>query len=306
MSFLQDNMVYILVATISMSIPLILASLGGIFSARSGIMALGLESMMMTGAFTAVVGTYFSGNAYVGLLAGMGGGALISYLYGILCIRYKVNQVIAGVGLNLLALSATTLLTELIWGNRGSSPQVASIQLNLSFLSKVPVIGKILEGQSILLLITGVFVCVAWFVLFKTVYGLRLRIVGENPKAASTMGLKVKAIKYQGVIICGMLAGLGGAYLSIDHIDLFQRNMTAGRGYIAVVIMILGRYHPFYVVVAALIFGFSDAIQIYLQGQGIPSQLMQTIPYVVTLFVLAFGVKHIRPPAGIGMHEDDH
>ncbi|BES64393.1 ABC transporter permease [Gottschalkiaceae bacterium SANA] len=306
MNFLVNNLTYILVATISMSIPLVLASLGGIFSARSGIMALGLESMMMMGAFTAVAGTYFSGNPYVGLLAGMGGGALISYLYGILCIRYKVNQVIAGVGLNLLALSATTLLTELFWGNRGSSPQVASVQLNLSFLSKVPIVGKILEGQSILLAFTIFFVFVAWFVLFKTVYGLRLRIVGENPKAASTMGLKVKAIKYQGVLICGMLAGLGGAYLSIDHIDLFQQNMTAGRGYIAVVIMILGRYHPFLVVGAALIFGFSDAIQIYLQGQGVPSQLMQTIPYVVTLLVLAFGVKHIQAPAGIGAHEDDH
>ena len=306
MNFLLDNMTYIFIATISMAIPLVLASLGGIFSARSGILALGLESMMMTGAFTAVAGAYFSGNAYVGLLTGMAGGALISYLYGILCIRYKVNQVIAGVGLNLLALSATTLLTELFWGNRGSSPQVASVQMNLSSLSGIPLIGKVLEGQSILLLFTIIFVFVSWFVLFKTVYGLRLRIVGENPKAASTMGLKVKWIKYQGVLICGMLAGLGGAYLSIDHIDLFQRNMTAGRGYIAVVIMILGRYNPFLVVVSALIFGFSDAIQIYLQGQGIPSQLMQTIPYFVTLLVLAFGVKHIRPPAGLGAHEDDH
>lgn len=305
MSLIFGNMAYILVSTISMSIPLVLAALGGIFSARSGILALGLESMMMTGAFTAVAATFYGGNPYIGLLAGMAGGALISYLYGILCIRYKVNQVIAGVGLNLLALSATTLLTELIWGNRGSSPQVASVQMNLTFLSKVPVLGKILEDQSILLVITAIFVLAAWFILFKTVYGLRLRIVGENPKAASTMGLKVKMIKYQGVLICGMLAGLGGAYLSIDHIDLFQRNMTAGRGYIAVVIMILGRYNPFLVVVSALIFGFSDAIQIYLQGQGIPSQLMQTIPYVVTLLVLAFGVKHIRPPAGMGAHEDD-
>ncbi|MCT4686134.1 ABC transporter permease [Vallitalea sp.] len=306
MSLLQGNLEYILIATISMSIPLILASLGGVFSARSGIMALGLESMMMTGAFSAVAGSYATGSALWGVLIGMLGGALFAFLYGILCIRYKVNQVIAGVGMNLLALAATTLLTELIWGSKGSSPQVASISVELDFLKGIPLIGNIIGSQSILFLFMVIFIIVGWIILFKTVFGMRLRVVGENPKAASTMGLKVKQIKYTGVLICGVLAGLAGAYLSIDNINLFQKNMTAGRGYIAVVIAILGRYNPFYIVFSALIFGFSDALQIYLQGQGVPSQIMQTIPYFVTLFVLAFGVKHIRPPAGIGKHEDEH
>lgn len=306
MSEIFSNLSSILISTISMSIPLIFAAVGGTYSVRSGIMALGLESMMMTGAFTAVLGSFYSGNAFVGIICGILGGALLGILHGVLSVRYKVNQVISGIGLNLLALAATTLLMQLIWGNKGSSPQVASIEGGTSdFLSGIPFIGPILAQQSILTYVMILVVVVAWVVLFKTRYGLRLRMVGENPKAASTMGLKVHAIKYSGVLICGALAGLGGAYLSLDHLNMFVRDMTAGRGYIAVVIAILARYNPLGVVLCALVFGFCDAIQIYLQGQGIPSQLIQMLPYLVTLLVLTFGVKHITPPAGVGKHDDE-
>lgn len=305
MTGILQNFNAILVSTIVMSVPLIFAAVGGVFSVRSGIMALGLESMMMTGAFTAVLGSYYSGNVAVGFLCGMLGGMLIGFLHGILSIRYKVNQVISGIGLNLLALAATTLLMQLIWNNRGSSPQVASVSYSMEFMNVIPVIGPLLGKLSINTYVMIAVVAGGWFLLFQTQFGLRLRMVGENPKAAGTMGIRVHAMKYMGVLICGMLAGFGGAYLSLDHLDMFVRDMTAGRGYIAVVIAILSRYNPVGVLFCALLFGFCDAIQIYLQGQGIPSQLIQMLPYVVTLLILTFGVKHIHAPEGVGKYDDE-
>lgn len=299
MNILLTYLIPILGSTIYMATPLIFASTGGAFSVRGGIMALGLESMMMCGAFGGVVGSYYSGNVIVGLLCGILGGMLIALLHGILCIRYRVNQVISGVGLNLLATAFTTLLMQVIWGNKGSSEMVASIDKQLG--GPIP----ILNTQSVNFFVMIAAVVIGWIVLFKTTYGLRLRMVGENPQAASAMGLPVHALKYSGVLICGALAGYGGAFLSLDQLNMFVRGMTAGRGYIAVAIQILGRYNPFYIVPCALLFGFCDAVQIYLQGQGVPTQLIQMLPYAATLLVLAFGVRHIQPPAGVGKHETD-
>ena len=281
----------IFTSTFSMSVPLILAALGGVISVRSGIMALGLESMMTMGAFCGVLGSYFTGNVATAILCGIAGGALFGLCHGILSVRYKVNQVISGIGLNLLAVAATTLLMQLIWNNKGSSPQVASIKQG------------VLTSPITFIMLAAV--AAEDFILFRNPFGLRLRMVGENPKAAATVGLPVHRIKYIAVVCCGMLAGLGGAYLSIDHLDMYVRDMSAGRGYIAVAIMILARYNPIMVVLCALIFGFSDAVQISLQGYGVPSQIMAMIPYMVTLLVLAFGVRQITPPAGVGAHDDE-
>lgn len=281
----------LIISAISMAIPLILAAVGGVFSVRSGIMALGLESMMMTGAFCGVLGSWASQNVWIGVVCGILGGLCLGLLHGLLSVRYRVNQVISGIGLNLLVLAVTTLLMQLLWGNRGSSPQVPSFEAS--------VLG------SPLLYITIVVIGLSCMILFRTRFGLRLRMVGENPQAAASMGLRVHGIKYAGVAICGGLAGLGGVYLSLDHLNMFVRDMTAGRGYIAVAITILARYHPLYAAACALIFGFFDAVQIILQGQGIPTQLVQSIPYLATLFILAFGVRHITPPAGVGLHEGD-
>jgi len=288
-----------------MSTPLIIAAIGGAFSVRSGVMALGLESMMMMGAFGAVVGAYFTGSVVLGFLVGVLGGMLFGFFHAVLSVTYKVNQVISGIGLNLLALAATTLSMQLVWGNRGMSPLVNSLTTNIGgVITQIPVIGPILAGQSINFFVMVLVVIVSWTVLFRTRYGLRLRMVGENPKAANSIGLRVHALKYSGVLICGALAGYGGAWLSLDQLNVFVRDMTAGRGFIAVAINILGRYNPSWIVPCALLFGFADVMQIYLQNAGIPSQLIQMLPFVVTLFVLAFGVRHIRAPAGVGLHED--
>lgn len=306
MQVLTTNFVSILIASFSMSIPLVLAALGGVFSVRGGIMALGLESMMMTGAFTAALGSYIFQNAWIGVLCGILGGMFIGALHGVLCIRYKVNQVISGIGLNLLATAFTTLLMQMIWGTKGNSPQVPSLGAGFSTaISQVPVIGGFL-GQISILGYVSIGLCILGHILlFRTTYGLRLRVTGENPKVAASMGLPVRKLKYSGVLLCGALAGLGGAYLSIDHLNMYVRDMTAGRGYIAVVIAILARYKPSKVIFAALFFGFFDALQIYMQNNVIPTQIIQMLPYIATLLVLTFGVKHIRPPAGVGKHEDE-
>ncbi|MFA6776653.1 MAG: ABC transporter permease [Sphaerochaetaceae bacterium] len=292
-------------STLSLSIPLVLVALGGVFSVRSGIMALGLESMMLFGSFSAVVGSYYSGSAIVGVVCGIAGGILLGLAHGVLCVRYKMNQVISGIGLNLLSTAASTLLLQVIWKNKGSSDTVKGITLRLSFLKRIPVIGEILGTQSILLPVTIALAFLGGFILFRTPFGLRMRMVGENPKAASSVGIPVHRIKYIGVTICGALAGLGGAYLSVDRLNMFVREMSASRGYIALAIAILSKYDPVGCLLAGTLFGFCEAVQIYLQGYGVPSQLIQMIPYIVTLFVLVFGVRNIKPPAGVGRHEDD-
>jgi simple sugar transport system permease protein len=292
-------------STLSLSIPLVLVALGGVFSVRSGIMALGLESMMLFGSFSAVVGSYYSGSAIVGVVCGIAGGILLGLAHGVLCVRYKMNQVISGIGLNLLSTAASTLLLQVIWKNKGSSDTVKGVTLRLSFLKRIPVIGEILGTQSILLPVTIALAFLGGFILFRTPFGLRMRMVGENPKAASSVGIPVHRIKYIGVTICGALAGLGGAYLSVDRLNMFVREMSASRGYIALAIAILSKYDPVGCLLAGTLFGFCEAVQIYLQGYGVPSQLIQMIPYIVTLFVLVFGVRNIKPPAGVGRHEDD-
>ena len=211
-----NNITGILSTMFSMSIPLILAALGGVYSVRSGIMALGLESMILTGAFTAAVGSFYSGNAWIGLLCGILGGMIFGLCHGLLCIRYKVNQVISGIGLNLLATAASTLLMQIIWGNKGNSEAVASVNTKLTLLKDIPVLGDIFSRQSVLLIFT-ILVCIAsWFILFKTPFGLRLRMVGENPKAASSMGIPVRRMKYIGVLVCGG-AGRSGRGVSVDR-----------------------------------------------------------------------------------------
>ena len=305
MDVIIQNIIPILATAIYVSTPLIIAGVGGVFSVRSGVMALGLESMMMAGAFGGVLGAYLTGSVVIGFLVGTLFGMLLGSFHAILSVSYKVNQVISGIGLNLLALAATTLSMQLIWGARGMSPTVNSLTANLGGpITRIPFIGPVLAGQSINFIVMIFVVVVGWIVLFKTRYGLRLRTVGENPKAANSIGLRVHLLKYSGVLICGALAGYGGAFLSLDQLNVFVRDMTAGRGFIAVAIIILGRYNPLLIVPCALLFGFADIIQIYLQNVGVPVQIIQMLPFVVTLLVLAFGVRHIRPPAGVGKHED--
>lgn len=278
-----------------MGVPLALSALGGIYSSRAGIVAMGLEGMMLTGAFSATYVTYITENPWLGVLGGMGAGMLIALLEGVLVIRYKMDQVIGGVGINLLGLGGTNLLLQMVWNNRGRSELVPTI-------SKIHIPG--IGNVSVLLFVLIILAVASWFLIYKTSWGLRLRMVGENPMAARSLGVKNNQIQYVAMAVCGILAGLAGAYMCIDQLNFFSRNVTAGRGYIAMSIDILGKYHPLGILGGGLLFGIADACQVSLQRFEIPGRLLEMIPYVITLLVIVFAVKHVKAPANLGKNTD--
>ena len=296
MQFNIDLVYSILASTLRSSVPLILASMGGCFSMRAGVSDLGLEGMMLAGSFFAVLGSWISGNAWIGLLTGILFGAVFSMLHAVMHISYKVNASISGMCVNLLASAVTPLLLNVIFGMSGKSVSVAAFaKPNWGILQKIPVIGRILGAQNILFFLTILLV------IYKTTLGLRMRMVSENPQAASTVGLNVRIYKYFGVAMSGAFAGLGGAYLSLGQMNLFVEDMTSGRGYIAVVINAFGRYNPVGALGGSLFFGFFDSLQTIFQSI-LPSQLVMMTPYVFTLLVITFGLKGGKAPAGVGKH----
>ena len=302
MQFNIDLVYSILASTLRSSVPLILASMGGCFSMRAGVSDLGLEGMMLAGSFFAVLGSWISGNAWIGLLTGILFGAVFSMLHAVMHISYKVNASISGMCVNLLASAVTPLLLNVIFGMSGKSVSVAAFaKPNWGILQKIPVIGRILGAQNILFFLTILLVIVSWIFLYKTTLGLRMRMVSENPQAASTVGLNVRIYKYFGVAMSGAFAGLGGAYLSLGQMNLFVEDMTSGRGYIAVVINAFGRYNPVGALGGSLFFGFFDSLLTIFQSI-LPSQLVMMTPYVFTLLVITFGLKGGKAPAGVGKH----
>ena len=291
MNDLKMTLIILLISTIRMSTPITLAAIGGTFSARTGTMALGLEGFMLMGAWGAALGSYLTQNAFLGLLAGIVVATLFSLLFGVFTIRFHVNQVICGIGFNLFASGFTTSMTQMIWGTRANSEQVPT-------LSRITLPG--IGDFSVLIPLMLVVVVVSWFYLFKTPSGLRLRVVGESASAADSIGLRVNYYKYLGILISGVLCGIAGSFLSVDHINMFVRDMTAGRGFIAVAVNILGRYNPIGALGGGLLFGFADSLQLIIPSAMIPGQILQMIPSVVTLFVIIFAVRYVVTPAGMG------
>ena len=295
----------ILSSSLRSSVPLILAATGGSFSSRAGVSDLGLEGMMLFGAFFGVYGSYITGNPWIGMLFGALFGAVSAMLHAVMHITYRVNASISGMCVNLLATAATPLLLNAIFQMNGKSLQVEGFsKLNSAFLDKIPFIGPILNSQTVLFYLTIVLVVLAWAFMYKTVPGLRMRMVSENPQAASTVGIKVNAYKYFGVAMSGVFAGLGGAYLSLSQMNLFVENMTNGRGYIAVVINAFGHFNPLGAMGGSLFFGFFDSLQTVFQS-SLPSQLVMMAPYLFTMIVIVFGVKRGKAPAGIGKYVDN-
>lgn len=279
-------------STIRLSTPLILAALGGMFSERSGVINIALEGMMLAGAFTAAAVTYASGNPYVGLLAGLGAGMLIAAIHAVACIRYQADQVVTGTAINILMIGVPAFLSGAFFLSSGSTPQLAKEQL----IPNVPI------------WIAFALVPLGWYVLYKTPFGLRLRSVGENPEAADAAGVRVARMRYAGVLLSGLLAGIGGAYLSIGQSSLFTRNMTSGRGFIALAALIFGKWRPVQTMLACLLFGLTEAITIQMQGvvklpsgEDIPVQFIQMVPYVLTIIVLAGFIGSSRPPRALGI-----
>ncbi len=304
----MDNLsrfIFIISSTIRMSVPLILVTLGATLQVRSGIMDLGCEGMMIAGAVFGVLGSYLTGSAWMGILFAMLFGALFSLVHVFLHVTYKVNPTISGMSVNLLASAIAPLLVMLVWGRQTLSDKVAAFnKIDLPILEKIPFLGTILNEQTIFFYLSLLLALLMWIILFRTKIGLRLRVVGENPKAANTIGINVVKYKYIGTLLGGALAGLGGAALSIGQLDMFIEGMTAGRGYIAIVINAFGRFHPFGAVFGSLFFGFFDSLQMVFQGMVIPSQILMMTPYFFTLLLVSFGLSKTSSPAGLNKHHD--
>jgi len=288
-------------SALRLSTPLIFAALGGLFSERSGVINIALEGLMLMGAFTAAVATYELHNPFLGLACGLIAGGFLAAVYAIACIRFEADQVVAGMAINFLMIGLPALISGSVYDSSGSTPQIdKAMQLPTWFDNRINV-------ATILVLL---LVPVVWYVLYRTPFGLRLRAVGENPAAADAAGVNVNKLRYTAVIISGLLAAAGGAYLSIGQSSLFTRNMTAGRGFIALAALILAKWRPVPVLLACLFFGFTEALTNAIQGapwakmpsgEDIPIQFIQMIPYVLTIIVLAGFIGLSRAPKALGI-----
>ncbi len=286
-------------AALRMTTPIAFASLGGIFSERVGIINIGLEGMMLISAFAGVAATYFSGNPWLGVLAAVLVGGLLGLFHALLTVKFVGNQIVSGTGINIFALGFTAYMSQVLWGSRGASESVQGLEVvSIPLLKDIPIIGDIIGTHTPLVYLMLIITVLSYVVLFKTPIGLRIRAVGEHPAAADTAGIDVFKTKYLCVMVSGMLAGLGGAFLSLGHLSLFAWGMTGGRGFIAMAAMIFGNWMPFGAFGASFLFGFADALQMRLQALGLlPPQIILTIPYILTVAVLAGVVRKAIPPS---------
>jgi general nucleoside transport system permease protein len=290
--------------------PLMYASLGGIFSERSGVVNIGLEGMMLMGAFWGIWGADKTGNWVTGVLIGMAAGGLLGILHAYFSVHLRADQIVGGTAINLLAIGITGYAFVQLYGTENIPAGVSQIpRLQMRFLDEIPLVGDFLYGAfgrlSVMIWIGFVFVIIAHVVLFKTPLGLRLRSTGEHPRAADTVGISVYGMRYFGVTLSGILAGAGGAFLSVGVISSFNENMTAGRGFIALAAVIAGNWRPFGSFFFACLFGFSTALAFrlgdaYRDSVAGLDVLAQMLPYVLTLIIVAGVIGKSIPPAAVG------
>jgi simple sugar transport system permease protein len=287
------NPLTFLTQMIRISIPFLFAATGGVVAERAGIVSLTLEGFMLSGAFAAVLGTNYSGSPWVGVLTGMLGGLTFALIHAVATIRYRADQVVVGVAINLMAIGVTRFFLKLFFDSSSNSPRVAGFGGNIKA-----------AGFDNPLLWLGLLVApVIAFVIYRTPFGLRVRAAGEHPDAAESVGVSVKRVRYAAVAISGILAGLGGVYLALDQ-HQFTDQMTAGRGFIAISAVIFGRWDPMRAAAACLLFAAAETLQIQLQGShAIASQFIEMIPYALTIVALAGVVGRAVPPAALGKAE---
>ena len=289
----------LLASTIRNATPLVFAALGGMFSERSGVVNIGLEGLMLISAFAGVVGAFLSGSAVVALGFALAAGLIFALIHALMCVTFEADQIISGTAINLLALGGTGFLMVSIFGAGGTSPRVEGFgEVPIPLLSSIPVVGSALFSQSLLVYLMYVMVPVTFFVLFRTPFGLRLRATGESPEAVDTAGVSVGRMRYYGVALSGLLASLGGIYLSMGLLSAFTENMTGGRGFIALAALIFGRWNPLGAAGAALLFGFALAVTVQAPQDLVPQEFLLMTPYVLTIVALAaFGGRAIAPAA---------
>jgi ABC-type uncharacterized transport system permease subunit len=292
----------LLAAMLRYATPLIFAAIGGMFSERSGVVNIGLEGMMLMGAFFSILVADKADSWALGLAAGMLAGGVTALVHAFFSIQLRADQIVTGTAINFLALGVTGYLYVDVYGQEGTPTDIPSIpNVNLAFLDNVYFIGDVLANLNLMIWLALLLIVVSWVVMFKTPIGLRIRSVGEHPRAADTVGINVYAVRYGAVTLSGMLAAAGGAYLSIGFVNSFSENMTAGRGFIALAALIFGNWRPYGAAAACFLFGFSSAL-----AQRLPeysqsaSVLFQSLPYVLTLIAVAGVIGRTIPPAAVG------
>jgi ABC-type uncharacterized transport system permease subunit len=292
----------LIAATLRFATPLAFAATGGLISERSGVVNIGLEGMMLVGAFFGIYAAAETGSWVLGIFGAMLAGGLLALVHAVFTITLRADQIVSGFAVNFLALGLTGYLFRSIYGSAGTPevPRIPAVTMP-QFIRDIPFVGDVIGNLSVMTWLMFVLVVLTWVILFKTPVGLRLRSVGEHPRAADTVGISVIKVRYSAVVTSGMLAALGGAYLSFGFGGSFNENMTNGRGYIALAAVILGKWTPFGALGACLLFGFGFALQIPLQGQAdISANILSTLPYVITLVALVGVIGRSRPPAAVG------
>lgn len=313
-----DTLVQVLASTVRLSVPLLFAALAGLYSERSGIFDIGLEGKMLAGAFAAGATAAVTGSAFAGLGMAVVVAVALSLVHGFASITHRGNQIVSGVAINFVAAGLTALLGQAWFQQGGRTPQVSGdgrfspiVLPYAAEIGTIPLIGPVyrtlLSGQNLLTWLAFLAVPLSWYVLYRTRFGLRLRAVGENPAAVDTAGISVVWLRYRAVMICGVLTGLSGAYLAIAQSAGFVKDMSAGKGYIALAALIFAKWRPVPVMFACLLFGFLDAVAIRLQGTPVPFigtvpvQIFQALPYVLTVILLAGFIGSAVPPKAGGV-----
>lgn len=288
-----------------LAVPLIFAALGGIWCERAGVFNIALEGSILGGAFGAALGAIIWQSPWAGLLVGLGSAALVGVLLALMTVHLAINQMVAGIAANMFVLGLTSFLARIAFAGGSASATVPGFtKLAIPGLSSLPLVGEILFKQDVLLYALYLMVPLAWWLLFKTTWGLNLRATGEYPRAVDSAGLSVYRIRFVSVIGSCMVAGLGGCYLVLSQVFLFTEHMSAGKGFIALAALILGRWNPIGAVAACLLFGLSDALQLRLQfgNPGVPYQFFVVLPYVASIVALVVFAGKIKPPAATGQH----
>jgi len=297
------NLLGMLQSTLLRAVPLTLGALSGVLCERSGVINIAIEGMMLTAAFTGAIVGSAAGNLWIGLLGGVASGALLGWVLAVLSIRYRVDQIIAGTVLNIFALGITSYLSARVlteYQNLNSPGRFPVVDVPV--LADLPIIGPMFFRNNAFVYLMFALIFLIQIGLFRTRWGLRVRAVGEHPRAADTVGIKVLTVRYRNVILGGMVAGLAGAYFTLGSVGRFDENMTAGRGFIALAAMIFGRWSPLGAFGAALVFGFAESLQdkLAILDIGIPSEFLLMAPYLATILVVAGVVGRARPPAADG------
>lgn len=296
-----DIFVVLIVSILRLSVPIIMMALGNMFCERAGVMNLGAEGMMISGAFGAILGTYLFGNPWIGVLVAICCSMLMAGIHSLISVEFGGIQNMSGLGINMLAIGITSFLCRSFF-NSGISPAVQGIQTT-DWLKPIPVVGEFLAQFSPLAYLSIFLIFISWFVMSKTVLGNHIIAVGDDPKAAETAGINVWRLRHFCVIVCcGSLAGLAGAYLSVGQLGFFIENMTNGKGMLAIIAVKMGRWEPKYIVAIALLFGFFDALQTQLQINNvfnIAPELLLTIPYIAGIITLFFSSKSNANPKAL-------